>query len=88
MEAREDMLDFERKMAAAARRRGRRVKAMALEDGIPRRATSLTTFCMGPVATRLLGITMNADKRVVKSRAALRLSPAIVPLRKHNRPPK
>ena len=71
MEAREDMLDFERKATAAAKRRGRRVRAMDLKDGIRRRASSDTAFCMGPVTTRLLGITMDADKRVVKSRAAL-----------------
>ena len=65
------MLDFERKVTAAARRRGRRVRAMDLKDGIQRRASSDTAFCMGLVTTRLLGITMNADKRVVKSRAAL-----------------
>ena len=35
-----DMLDFERKMAAATSRRGRRIKAMKLEDCMQRKGSS------------------------------------------------
>jgi len=43
------MLDFERKVAVTARRIGRRVRAIDLEDGIQRRASLQAVFCVGQV---------------------------------------
>ena len=47
IEAREDMLDFERKMAAAAtRRRGTRIKVMKSEDRMQKKGSSSTVLTL------------------------------------------
>ena len=46
IEAREDMLDFERKMAAATRRRGTRIKVMKLEDRMQKKGSSSTVLTL------------------------------------------
>ena len=46
IEARGDMVDFERKMAAATRRRGTRIKVMKLEDRMQKRGSSSTVVTL------------------------------------------
>ena len=68
IEAREDMLDFERKMAAVTRRRGTRIKVMKSEDRIQKKGSSSTvltlyralsvghTLCRGDALLNVLGL--------------------------------
>lgn len=46
IEARGDMLDFVRKMAAATRRRGTRIKVMKLEDCMQKKGSSSTVLTL------------------------------------------
>ena len=46
IEARGDMLDFERKMAAATRRRGTRIKVMKSEDRMQKKESSSTAVTL------------------------------------------